>query len=104
MVSMLSSQMNSSADILLVAFGLRHNLEAFIFAKGADGAEVEFGIMNNWVNIMKTVDFVGQTAVGDAILVSIIVLRSFPISFMFARSIDVIWSIRSGGQSCCFPS
>ena len=72
MVSMLPSQMNSSADILLVAFGLRHNLEAFIFAKGADGAEMEFGIMNNWVNIMKTVDFVGQTAVGDAILVSIL--------------------------------
>jgi hypothetical protein len=53
-----------------VAFGLRHNLVAFVFFNGGNAAEAEFGDMRYWINIMKAVDFIGQTAVGDAILVS----------------------------------
>jgi len=52
-----------------VAFGLRHNLEAFIYYKGPGGAIGEFGIESNWVNVMKTADYVAQTAIGDGILV-----------------------------------
>ncbi len=52
-----------------VAFGLRHNLDAFIFYHGEGGAAKEFSDISYWVNIMKTVDYVMQTAIGDAILV-----------------------------------
>ncbi|PSR99323.1 hypothetical protein PHLCEN_2v4136 [Hermanssonia centrifuga] len=51
-----------------VAFGLRHNLDAFIFYHGEGGAAKEFSDISYWVNIMKTVDYVMQTAIGDAIL------------------------------------
>lgn len=50
-----------------VAFGLRHNIEAFVYFQG--GAIEDFERLSNWVNIMKMVDYVGQTFVGDAILV-----------------------------------
>ena len=50
-----------------VAFGLRHNIEAFVFFQG--GAIAEFEDLSYWVNVMKMVDYVGQTFVGDAILV-----------------------------------
>ena len=36
-----------------VAFGLRHNLDAFIFYKGAGGADAEFEDISYWVNVMK---------------------------------------------------
>lgn len=52
-----------------VAFGLRHNLDAFIFYKGPGGPTEEFQDIGYWVNIMKTVDFVAQTSIGDAILI-----------------------------------
>lgn len=55
----------------LVAFGLRHNLDAFIYYHGTGGAAEEFQDIGYWVNIMKTVDFVAQTAIGDSILVSL---------------------------------
>lgn len=53
----------------VVAFGLRHNLDAFIFYNGPGGPAAEFKDIRYWVNIMKTVDFVAQTSIGDAILV-----------------------------------
>ena len=36
-----------------VAFGLRHNLDAFIFYKGAGGPNAEFQDISYWVNVMK---------------------------------------------------
>ena len=54
----------------IVAFGLRHNLDAFIFYRGPGGAAEEFHDISYWVNIMKTVDYVAQTSIGDAVLVS----------------------------------
>ena len=36
-----------------VAFGLRHNLDAFIFYKGPGGADAEFEDISYWVNVMK---------------------------------------------------
>lgn len=50
-----------------VAFGLRHNLVAFIDFKG-DAIE-EFNRTSNWLNVMKMVCYVMQTFVGDSILV-----------------------------------
>ena len=38
-----------------VAFGLRHNLDAFIFYKGAGGPDAEFEDISYWVNVMKVV-------------------------------------------------
>ncbi|EKM60639.1 uncharacterized protein PHACADRAFT_246673 [Phanerochaete carnosa HHB-10118-sp] len=52
-----------------VAFGLRHNLDAFIFYTGPGGPTAEFQDLRSWINIMKTVDFVAQTSIGDAILI-----------------------------------
>lgn len=53
-----------------VVFGLLHNLEAFVYYTGPGGPTAEFGLVSNWVNVMKSVDFVVQTAIGDAMLVS----------------------------------
>jgi hypothetical protein len=50
-----------------VAFGLRHNLDAFIRFQ-ADPI-VEFSKTSNWLNVMKMVCYVAQTFVGDSILV-----------------------------------
>ena len=50
-----------------VAFGLRHNIEAFVYFQG--GAIEDFQKLSYWVNVMKMVNYVGQTFVGDAILV-----------------------------------
>lgn len=36
-----------------VAFGLRHNLDAFIFYKGSGGPTEEFKDISYWVNVMK---------------------------------------------------
>ena len=54
---------------MLVAFGLRHNLDAFIFYNGPGGATREFEDISYWVNNMKAVDLAAQIAIGDAILV-----------------------------------
>lgn len=48
-----------------------HNINAFVYYKGPGGASAEFGIVSYWVNVMKTADYVAQTAIGDAILVII---------------------------------
>lgn len=50
-----------------VAFGLRHNINAFIHFQG-DPVEV-FHDTASWVNVMKMADYVCQTFVGDSILV-----------------------------------
>ena len=72
-----------------VAFGLRHNLDAFIFYKGTGGANAEFEDISYWVNVMKvrplpltlqcskkitavtsqTVDVQIMTLIGDGMLV-----------------------------------
>ncbi|KAF8652581.1 hypothetical protein AX16_004334 [Volvariella volvacea WC 439] len=49
-----------------VAFGLRHNLDAFVAYDG-DPIE-EFEKISYWVNVMKMGCYVAQTFVGDAIL------------------------------------
>lgn len=41
-----------------------------MYFRGPGGPTAELGDISNWVNLMKTVDYVAQTAVGDAILVS----------------------------------
>ncbi|KAF6752066.1 hypothetical protein DFP72DRAFT_991158 [Ephemerocybe angulata] len=52
-----------------VAFGLRHNLEAFVYqlAKGVQPAE-EFGKISKWLNVMKFANYTAQTFIGDGIL------------------------------------
>ncbi|KAJ6544707.1 hypothetical protein B0H10DRAFT_2133542 [Mycena sp. CBHHK59/15] len=52
-----------------VAFGLRHNLDAFVYYKGPGGATEELENISYWVNVMKTADYVAQTCIGDAILI-----------------------------------
>ncbi|EIM87037.1 uncharacterized protein STEHIDRAFT_130561 [Stereum hirsutum FP-91666 SS1] len=52
-----------------VAFGLVHNLDAFVYYKGNGGAVAEFSIVSNWVNVMKSADFLAQTSIGDAMLI-----------------------------------
>ncbi|RDX54760.1 hypothetical protein OH76DRAFT_1340756 [Lentinus brumalis] len=53
---------------LEMAFGLRLNLEAFIYYTGPGGAKGQFAEISNWVNVMKTVDYGAQTFIGDAIM------------------------------------
>lgn len=36
-----------------VAFGLRHNLDAFVYYYKPGGAKAEFAIISYWVNVMK---------------------------------------------------
>ncbi|KAJ3972865.1 hypothetical protein EV361DRAFT_106699 [Lentinula raphanica] len=56
-----------------VAFGLRHNINAFVTmngdGNGVENAEKVFGDVGNWLNVMKFVDYVAQTFVGDIILI-----------------------------------
>ncbi len=59
---------------LEMAFGLRLNLEAFIYYTGPGGAKGQFAEISNWVNVMKTVDYGAQTFIGDAIMVGTLVL------------------------------
>lgn len=69
-----SPDRHSSLNILaLVAFGLQHNLQAFVFAHNPDGPDAVFSHLGAWVNVMKAVDFVFQTAIGDAILVRLLI-------------------------------
>lgn len=52
-----------------VAFGLRHNLDAFVyqFAKGVQPKD-EFAKISKWVNVMKFANYSAQTFIGDGIL------------------------------------
>ncbi|KAF9255671.1 hypothetical protein L218DRAFT_1008306 [Marasmius fiardii PR-910] len=51
-----------------VAFGLRHSLDAFAYYKGPGGAVEELQDISYWVSVMKTVDNIAQTFIGDAML------------------------------------
>ncbi|RPD65717.1 hypothetical protein L227DRAFT_560397 [Lentinus tigrinus ALCF2SS1-6] len=51
-----------------IAFGFQHDLQAFIYYQGPGGPNVVFDDISNWVNVMKTVDYVAQTFIGDAIM------------------------------------
>ncbi|KAJ6595600.1 hypothetical protein DFH09DRAFT_973684, partial [Mycena vulgaris] len=52
-----------------VAVGLMHNIEAFILYKGSGGATQEFSNISDWVNVIKTVDVIFQTTLGDGMLI-----------------------------------
>ncbi|KAJ7678566.1 hypothetical protein B0H14DRAFT_2552661 [Mycena olivaceomarginata] len=52
-----------------VSIGLMHNIEAFTLYNGAGGAQEEFSNISDWVNIVKTVDVVLQTLLGDGMLI-----------------------------------
>ncbi len=63
-----------------VAFGLHNNILAFVktppVVVGADGTEeggpeAVFDDIGRWTNVMKMVDYVAQTFVGDSILVRV---------------------------------
>lgn len=62
--------MSTNIHLQLVTFGLLHNLEALVFYQGPGGATARFEQISYWVNVMKTADYVAQTAIGDGILVS----------------------------------
>ncbi|KAG6908537.1 hypothetical protein DXG01_004308 [Tephrocybe rancida] len=49
-----------------VALGLQHNIEAFVSFQG-DPIE-EFTDASNWINVVKMVNYVAQTFIGDGIL------------------------------------
>ncbi|RPD71692.1 hypothetical protein L226DRAFT_547169 [Lentinus tigrinus ALCF2SS1-7] len=52
-----------------MAFGLIHVLQAFIYYTGPGGAKGELSDISNWVNVMRTADYVAQTFIGDGIMV-----------------------------------
>ncbi|KAJ7036754.1 hypothetical protein C8F04DRAFT_1394021 [Mycena alexandri] len=52
-----------------VAVGLMHNIQAFVLYRGAKGAVGVFSDISNWVNVVKTVDVVMQTTLGDGLLI-----------------------------------
>ena len=90
-----------------VAFGLRHNLDAFIYYTGPGGPKAEFAIISYWVNVMKSADYVAQTFIGDGMLVSFLVggipqLTLSPnISFTVATSYGVGNGLLSFSQRSC---
>ncbi|KAJ7844902.1 hypothetical protein B0H14DRAFT_3868192 [Mycena olivaceomarginata] len=52
-----------------VAVGLLHNIQAFVLYKGSGGAAEEFSNISDWVNITKAVNVLGQTTLGDGMLI-----------------------------------
>jgi len=52
-----------------VGFGLRHNLDAFVYSFGKEAPAAEFAHISYWVNVMKFADYSAQTFIGDGILV-----------------------------------
>ncbi|KAJ6586261.1 hypothetical protein DFH09DRAFT_1431952 [Mycena vulgaris] len=52
-----------------VATGLLHNIQAFVLYKGPGGAAQEFANISDWVNIIRTVDTLAQTLLGDGMLI-----------------------------------
>ncbi len=54
-----------------VSVGLLHNLNAFVDYDGSGGATGEFDDISYWPNVMKSVNYVAQTLIGDGTLVSI---------------------------------
>ena len=68
-------------------------MDAFIYYTGPGGAAEEFKDIGYWVNIMKTVDFVGQTSVGDAILVRH-TTRNWPVGLTLPADLQVLHGVR----------
>ncbi|KAH8105362.1 hypothetical protein BXZ70DRAFT_1043500 [Cristinia sonorae] len=69
---------------------LRHVLDAFIWYKGAGGAKAEFADISYWVNVMKTVCYVAQTSIADAMLI----YRCYIVygrNRMIAVGLSVLW-------------
>ncbi|KAF7326546.1 Ubiquitin carboxyl-terminal hydrolase [Mycena venus] len=54
-----------------VAIGLMHSIQAFALYTGAGGAPEEFSNISHWVNVVKTIDVVLQTLLGDGMLVRV---------------------------------
>ena len=52
-----------------VALLLRHVLDAFVWYHGQGGPTAELDDISYWVSAMKTVAYVAQTSIGDAVLV-----------------------------------
>lgn len=53
---------------LNVSFDLRFNIVSFVLYTGPGGAKVAFSRIGEWVNVMKSVDYVVQTLIGDGML------------------------------------
>lgn len=70
---------------------MRHCIDAFVFYKGPGGAAEEFGNISYWVNVIKTADYVAQTAIGDSILVS--TTREIYGKFGIKTVLDIVWQI-----------
>lgn len=51
-----------------VGFGLRHNLDAFVYSVGKQTPAAQFAHISYWVNVMKFADYSAQTFIGDGIL------------------------------------
>ena len=78
-----------------VAFLLRHVLDAFVWYKGPGGPIGELSIISYWVNVMKTVCYVAQTSVADAMLVRTYWLCRFYSSLLglpFPYHPSITWS------------
>ena len=58
-----------------VAFGLEHDLQAFVFYKGPGGAIEQLYQLTDWVTIMKSIDYFALTSIGDGMLVSTTPIR-----------------------------
>ncbi len=65
----IADYLDANSVVHAVAFGLQHNLQAFVFYKGPGGAAEEFSKVTNWVTVMKSVDYDVLTIIGDGILV-----------------------------------
>ncbi|KAH7882637.1 hypothetical protein F5I97DRAFT_1931248 [Phlebopus sp. FC_14] len=76
-----------------VAFGLRHNLDAFVYYTGPGGPTTEFAMISNWVNVMKTVDYIVQNIIGDGMLIYVVYDRKW---YYVAPSL-LLWL---AGSSC----
>ncbi|KAJ7576922.1 hypothetical protein C8J56DRAFT_971940 [Mycena floridula] len=52
-----------------VAFGLQHNIVAFVLYTGPGGAAEQFSDISNYVSVMKSVDVFFSVIIGDAMLI-----------------------------------
>ena len=78
-----------------VAFGLRHNLDAFIFYKGAGGPDAEFENISYWVNVMK----VRAYRYGVSTPAHMFFRQSTPKSWL--SSAMGCWSVSSSHEALC---
>ncbi|KAH8105363.1 hypothetical protein BXZ70DRAFT_520696 [Cristinia sonorae] len=69
---------------------LRHVLDAFVWYKGPGGAKEEFADISYWVNVMKTVTYVAQTSIADAMLI----YRCYVVygrRWLIAVALSILW-------------